>query len=44
MKEIWEDHHKKIKEIDRAYKRDLKRAFIVLGLILIVIATAYYKY
>lgn len=44
MKEIWEDHHRRMAEIDRRYKRNLKRAFTVLGLILITIAAAYYKY
>lgn len=38
MQEIWEDHHRKIKEIDRAYKRNLKRLFIIVGLILITVA------
>lgn len=44
MKEIWEDHHRKIKEIDRAYKRNMKRLFTIVGLILITTAAAYYKY
>lgn len=34
MQEIWEDHHTKIKEIDRAYKRNLKRLFVIVGIIL----------
>lgn len=39
MKEIWEDHHKQMKEIDLKYKRNLKWAFTILGLILITVAT-----
>ena len=38
MEEIWEDHHRQIREIDRRYKRNLKRAFTILGLILITVA------
>lgn len=38
MQEIWEDHHRQMKEINRKYKRNLKRAFTVLGLILITVA------
>ena len=44
MKEIWEDHHRQMKEIDWVHKRNLKRLFTVVGLILITIASAYYKY
>lgn len=38
MQEIWEDHHRKIREIESAYKRNLKRLFIIVGLILITVA------
>jgi hypothetical protein len=34
MQEIWKDHHRKIKEIDQAYKRNLKRLFVIVGIIL----------
>ena len=44
MKEIWEDHHKQMKEIDLKYKRNLKRAFTVLGLIIFIFAFLLYKY
>jgi hypothetical protein len=44
MKEIWEDHHRQMKEIDLKYKSNMKRLFTIVGLILITIATAYYKY
>lgn len=44
MKEIWEDHHKQMKEIDLKYKRNLKRAFSVLGLIILVLTFLLYKY
>lgn len=36
MQEIWEDHHRQMKEIDLKYKRNLKHAFTVLGLIILV--------
>lgn len=38
MKEIWEDHHRKIKELEREHKRNLKRLVTIVGLILITIA------
>lgn len=44
MKEIWEDHHRKIKELDREHKRNLKRLFTIVGLILILFAFLLYKY
>lgn len=44
MQEIWEDHHRQMKEIDRKYKRNLKRAFTVLGLIILVLTFLLYKY
>lgn len=44
MQEIWEDHHRQIKEIDLKYKRNLKRAFTVLGLIIFIFAFLLYKY
>lgn len=44
MKEIWEDHHRIMKEIDRRYKRNLKRAFAVFGLILFLMVFFLYKY
>jgi hypothetical protein len=44
MKEIWEDHHRIMKEIDLRYKRNLKRAFTILGLILFLFAFLLYKY
>lgn len=44
MQEIWEDHHRQIKEIDLKYKRSLKRAFTVLGLIIFIFAFLLYKY
>jgi predicted nucleic acid-binding Zn ribbon protein len=37
MKEIWEEHHRQIKEIDRKHKRNLKLLFAIIGLILYVI-------
>lgn len=44
MREIWEDHHRQIREIDQRYKRNLKRAFTVFGLILFIVAFLLYKY
>jgi hypothetical protein len=44
MQEIWEDHHRQIREIDLKYKRNLKRAFTVLGLIILVLTFLLYKY
>lgn len=44
MQEIWEDHHRQMKEIDLKYKRNLKRAFTVLGLIILVLTFLLYKY
>jgi hypothetical protein len=38
MKAIWEDQYRKIKEIDQACKRKLKRLFIIVRLILITVA------
>ena len=44
MQEIWEDHHRQMKEIDLKYKRNLKRAFTALGLIILVLTFLLYKY
>lgn len=44
MQEIWEDHHRQMKEIDLKYKRSLKRAFTGLGLIILVLTFLLYKY
>ena len=44
IQEIWNDHHRQMKEIDLKYKRNLKRAFTVLGLIIFIFAFLLYKY